>query len=107
MSTVVVTPDNMRMLNELRAPATTFLGDNPGREMRKINDKAHAWTMTRFRALDRQIKQLKSDEPVTLLNLNCFPLKINGGVYFPEEIPACALGQKYSHWVISETRWGH
>lgn len=107
MGTVAVNPENMRILNELRAPAETFLGNNPGRESRKINSKAEAWTMTRYRALSRQISQLKADEPVTLLNMNCFPLKINGGVYFPEEIPACPLGQPYIAHVIRQTRWGH
>lgn len=107
MGTVVVTPDNMRMLNEMRAGAETFMGQNPSRDGRKINDKAQLWTMSRYKATMRQIKQIKSDEPVTLLNLNCFPLKINGGVYFPEEIEACPVGKPYTKYVISETRWGH
>ncbi len=53
------------------------------------------------------LKQAEADKPVTILNLNPFPLKINGGVFFPEEIAACPPGKPYTIHVIRETRWGH
>ena len=60
--------------------------------------------MPRF---ERLLKQAEADRPVTILNLNPFPLKINGGVFFPEEIAACPPGKPYTIHVIRETRWGH
>ena len=53
------------------------------------------------------LKQAEADRPVTILNLNPFPLKINGGVFFPEEIAPCPPGKPYTIHVIRETRWGH
>src|ERR1700761_5010715 len=57
--------------------------------------------------IQRLLKQAKADKPVTILNLNPFPLRINGGVFFPDEVPGCPPGKPFSVHVIRETRWGH
>jgi hypothetical protein len=97
MSTVVVTPEMQR------ANAEVLLGQDPG----KFRDPGQRWTLKRFTDIQRMIKQADADQPVTLLNLNPFPLKINGGVFFPEEIAACPPGRPYTIHVLKETRWGH
>ena len=97
MSTVVITPEIQR------ANAEALLGQDPG----KFRDPGQRWTIKRYADLHRMIKQGMADKPVTILNLNPFPLKINGGVYFPEEIAACPPGKPYTIHVIRETRWGH
>ena len=68
---------------------------------------ASAGPSKRYAEIQRLLKQAEADKPVTILNLNPFPLKINGGVFFPEEIAACPAGKPYTIHVIRETRWGH
>ncbi len=97
MATVVITPEMQR------ANAEALLGKDPG----KFRDPGQRWTAKRFTEIQRMIKQAEADRPVTILNLNPFPLKINGGVFFPEEIAACQPGKPYTVHVIRETRWGH
>lgn len=97
MATVVITPEMQR------ANAEVLLGRDPG----KFRDPGQRWTAKRYTELQRLLKQTEADKPVTLLNLNPFPLKINGGVYFPDEIPACKPGEPYAVYVVRETRWGH
>ena len=97
MATVVITPEMQR------ANAEALLGKDPG----KFRDPGQRWTAKRYQELQRLLKQTEADKPVTILNLNPFPLKINGGVYFPDEVPACQAGQPYAIHVIRETRWGH
>jgi hypothetical protein len=100
MSTIVISPETQR------ANAEILLGQDPGRG-NKLADAAQKFTRTRYNDLQRQIKQMEADKPVTILNMNCFPLKINGGVYFPDEVPACPPGKPYARHIIKETRWGH
>jgi hypothetical protein len=97
MSTVVITPEMQR------ANAEALLGQDPG----KFRDPGQRWTVKRYAEIHRLLKQADADRPVTILNLNPFPLKINGGVFFPDEIPACPPGKPYTIHVIRETRWGH
>ncbi len=97
MATVVITPEMQR------ANAEALLGKDPG----KFRDPGQRWTVKRYAEIQRLLKQAEADKPVTILNLNPFPLKINGGVFFPEEIAACPAGKPYTIHVIRETRWGH
>jgi hypothetical protein len=98
MATTIITPETQR------ANAEVLLGRDPG----KYRDPGHRWTMGRYNDIQRQIKQMEADKPVTILNLNCFPLEINGGVYFSGEvIPACPPDKPYTVHVIEQTRWGH
>jgi hypothetical protein len=97
MATVVITPEMQR------ANAEALLGRDPG----KFRDPGQRWTAKRFSEIQRLLKQAEADKPVTILNLNPFPLRINGGVYFPDEVPACPPGKPYAIYVIRETRWGH
>jgi hypothetical protein len=97
MATVVITPEMQR------ANAEALLGRDPG----KFRDPGLRWTAKRYTEIQRLLKQAEADKPVTILNLNPFPLKINGGIYFPDEVPACPLGQPYAVYLIRETRWGH
>lgn len=109
MATQILTPDNVRALDTERGPSTGFeelsrIMAPPGR---RVTSRSEVWTQTRYKAALRSIKQLKQDEPVTILNKNCFPLKINGGVFFPDEVAACPPGQPYTVHVIRDIRWGH
>lgn len=97
MSTVVITPEMQR------ANAEVLLGKDPG----KFRDPGQRWTAKRRSELQRLLKQTDADQPVTILNLNPFPLRINGGVYFPDEVPACRVGEPYATHIIRHTRWGH
>ncbi len=97
MATVVITPEMQR------ANAEALLGKDPG----KFRDPGQRWTAKRYQEIQRLLKQTEADRPVTILNLNPFPLKINGGVYFPDEVPACLPGHPYAIHVIKQTRWGH
>lgn len=97
MATVVITPEMQR------ANAEALLGKDPG----KFRDPGQRWTAKRFQEIQRLLKQTEADRPVTILNLNPFPLKINGGVFFPDEVPACRPGEPYAIHVIKQTRWGH
>jgi hypothetical protein len=97
MATVVITPEMQR------ANAEALLGQDPG----KYRDQGQKFTARRYAEIQRLLKMAEADRPVTILNLNPFPLKINGGVFFPEDVPACAPGQPYTVHVIRETRWGH
>lgn len=99
--TIMITPETQR------ANAEVLLGANPGTDARKISDKAQRFTMGIYRDKLRDIKNREVDVPVTILNLNPFPLKINGGMLFPDEIAACPVGKPYTRHVISETRWTH
>jgi hypothetical protein len=96
-STLVITPEMQR------ANAEVLLGRDPGR----YRDPGQRWTAKRYAEILRLLKQTDADKPVTILNLNPFPLKINGGVFFPDEVPACPAGRPYAAHVIRETRWGH
>ena len=97
MATVVITPEMQR------ANAEALLGKDPG----KFRDPGQRWTVKRYAEIQRLLKQAEADKPVTILNLNPFPLKINGGVFFPEEIAPCPPGKPYTIHVIRDTRWGH
>lgn len=97
MATVVITPEMQR------ANAEALLGKDPG----KFRDPGQRWTAKRYTELQRLLKQTEADRPVTILNLNSFPLKINGGVYFPDEVPARPAGKPWAIHVIRDTRWGH
>jgi hypothetical protein len=97
MATVVITPEMQRN------NAEALLGQDPG----KFRDPGRRWTAKRYDEIQRMLKQADADKPVTILNLNPFPLKINGGVFFPEEVAACPPGQPYTVHVIRESRWGH
>ena len=97
MATVVITPEMQR------ANAEALLGKDPG----KFRDPGLRFTAQRYADIQRMLKQAEADRPVTILNLNPFPLKINGGVFFPDEIAACPPGKPYTIHVIRETRWGH
>jgi hypothetical protein len=101
MSTIITTPEMQQ------ANAEILLGENPSRDMRKISDKAQRFTASKRQEIVRFLKQTEAERPVTLLNLNPFPLKINGGMYFPDEVPAKKLGERYAVYVIRNTRWGH
>lgn len=97
MSTVVITPEMQR------ANAEALLGSDP----RKFRDPGRNWTAKRRAELERLLQQTEAEMPVTILNLNPFPLKINGGVYFPDQVPCCMAGEPYAVHVIRNTRWGH
>lgn len=97
MSTIVITPEMQR------ANAEALLGADP----RKYKDPGQNWTAKRYAEINRLLKQTEAEMPVTILNLNPFPLKINGGVYFPDEVPGCMAGEPYAIHVIKKTRWGH
>ena len=97
MASIVITPDMQR------ANAEALLGKDPG----KYRDPGQRWTAKKYAELFLDMKDNNRDQPVTLLNLNPFVLKINGGVYFPDEVPACKPGKPYAAYVIRETRWGH
>lgn len=87
--------DNMHLL----------LGDPTQKRANKDPAQNHIKAMRRV--LEKQIADTGSGRPVTILNLNPISLKINGGMFFPEEIPACPLDQPYVVYVIKQTRWGH
>src|ERR1700761_195847 len=78
---------------------------NPNKRVDKDPGRRH--TVAMRTTLEKQIKATGSDRPVTLLNLNPTTLQINGGMFFPEVIPACPLDQPYVVHVFRETRWGH
>jgi hypothetical protein len=101
MSTVIITPEMQQ------ANAEILLGENPSRDMRKIRDKAQRFTMSKRQEIVRLLKQTEADRPVTILNFNPFPLRINGGVFFPDEVPAKKLEEPYAVYLIRHTRWGH
>lgn len=78
----------------------------PGKKT-KITDSGERWTQRKRDEIDRMLRQTKGDAPYTILNLNHFPLKINGGVYFYDEVPACLPGKPWAKYVIEKTRFGH
>lgn len=106
MGAVVITPEMMAERDEMRKPVYEFMGEHP-REFKQKLDKARSFTANKRKDLQRMLKMTQAEKPVTLLNLNPAPLKINGGVYFPDEIPACPPGKPYHVHVIDKTRWGH
>lgn len=98
MASATITPEFQR------ANAEAILGRDPGRG----NDMASAarkYTMSLYKQKLREITQLGKGMPVTILNMNPFPLKINGGVLFPDEVAACPLGTAYVTYVIRDTAW--
>lgn len=97
MATIVITPEMQR------SNAEALLGKDPG----KFRDPGQRWTANRRHDIERMLRQAEADRPVTILNMNPFPLQINGGVYFPDDIAACPPGKPYTVHVIKETRWGH
>jgi len=74
---------------------------------KRKKDPGEQWTAQRRADMEQFITQNNGARPVTILNLNPFPLQINGGVFFPDSIPACPLGQPYTVFRITQTRWGH
>ena len=88
----------------IRGQAEKFLGADPGRG-NGMNQLERKYTTSIYRQKMRDIVQLGKDVPVTILNMNPFPLKINGGVLFPEEIAACPVGSPYTTHVLREIRW--
>jgi hypothetical protein len=70
-------------------------------------DPGTRYTTQQRTMLEKQIRSTGSDRPVTLLNLNPTTLQINGGMFFPEVIPACPEDQPYVVHVFRDTRWGH
>ena len=98
MATVVITPEMQR------ANAEALLGKDPG----KFRDPAERSTVKRYAEIQRLLEQAEADKPVTHpCDLNPFPLKINGGLYFPEEIAPCPPANPSTIHVIRETRSGH
>jgi hypothetical protein len=93
--TVIVTPENRHLYAE-----ALF-------DPKKRSDPGTDWTAGRRADMEEQLAQADAERAVTILNLNPFPLKINGGVFFPEEIAACPLDQPYTIHVLNQTRWGH
>ena len=87
MATVVITPEMQR------ANAEALLGKDPG----KFRDPGQRWTVKRYAEIQRLLKQAEADKPVTILNLNPFPLKINGGVFFPRGDRALPTRQTLHH----------
>lgn len=88
-----------------RANMHVLLPNGDGKRVSKDPGQRHTTAMRV--TLEKQIKAAGSDRPVTLLNLNPTTLSINGGMFFPEVIPACSLDQPYVVYVFRETRWGH
>lgn len=95
---------NLSSLNKLRAPAADFpeLQVNRGNSQSVAGDK---YSKGLYRQKLRDIKQLGKDVPVTILNMNPYSLKINGGVLFPEEIPACPIGTSCVAYVLRDIKW--
>jgi hypothetical protein len=88
-----------------RANMDVLIPNNNGRRVDKNPGTRHTNSMRA--TLEKQIKATGSDRPVTLLNFNPTTLQINGGMFFPEVIPACPVDQPYVIHVFRETRWGH
>ena len=97
MGTMIITPEVQKANMEV------LLGKDPS----KYKNPGERWTANRRRELLRDIKSLGKDQPVTIINMNPFALKINGGMYFPNAIPGCPLGKPYHVHVISNIIWGH
>jgi hypothetical protein len=98
-----ITTKELLELNELRAAAAEFLGIGN----KDFVDLGKMWTANRRAEIERLLQQAEADKPATVLNLNPFPLKINGGALFPDEVPACPAGEPYAVYVIKDTRWSH
>ncbi|MDE2102631.1 MAG: hypothetical protein KGL39_35625 [Patescibacteria group bacterium] len=99
MSAVVITPEMQR------ANAEILLGSDPGKRS-SSKDPGLLFTQKRYAEIKRLLVQTDAEKPVTILNLNTFPLTINGGMFFPDAVPACKLGEPYARHVIEKTRWG-
>lgn len=93
--TIVITEENRHQYTE-----ALF---NPQQK----KDPGQRWTQARRADMEQFIAQNNGARPVTILNLNTHSLKINGGVFFPDSIPGCPLGQPYTIFQITKTRWGH
>lgn len=105
MSTTVILSDES-LATTLERQKILGYGDAPNQRTR-IVDAGEKWTANKRKDMERLLRETKAEVPVTILNINRFPLKINGGVYHPDEVPACAPGKSYSVYVISKARWGH
>lgn len=81
--------------------------ETPGKYNKVIKDAGERYTHRKRVEMERLLHQTKANTPFTILNLNCYPLKINGGVYFYDEVPACQTGKPWAIHVIENTRWGH
>lgn len=55
----------------------------------------------------RMLRNSNSIRPVTIINFNPFPLKVNGGHLFQEEIPGCETDKDYTLKVIGDVRWSN
>lgn len=107
MSTTVIISDESLATTLERQKALGLDSDNPNRAKTKLRDAGERWTAGKRKDMERMMRETKAEMPVTILNLNRFPLKINGGVYHPDEVPACDIGKQYSRYVFTKARWGH
>lgn len=106
-TTVIVSDESMATTLERQKVLGVELDDRNRPKRSRIVDAGEKWTASKRKDLERMMRETKAEIPVTVLNLSRFPLKINGGVYHPDEIPACPVGQPYSRYVFTKARWGH
>lgn len=98
-ATVLVSPEIQR------ASAEDILGPDPGK--RRSVGRGEKITAQRKKSTLKMLIASNAIRPVTILNFNPFPLKVNGGHLFQEEIPGCETGQDYTLRVISDVRWSN
>lgn len=100
------------------AAAATF-GENPFRtnEMSVVNSpvapirgarrmsKGEAWTSARRKEQEANFLYSGVSRPAVVVNLNPFPLTVNGGSLFNTAIPACPDTDPFVAVVLKDTRW--
>lgn len=74
------------------------------RGARKLS-KDEAWTMARRREQEATFKWSHWDDPCIVVNMNPFPLFVNGGHLFGKQIPACPADKPFVYAVLDEVKW--
>ena len=81
-------------------------GPNPfAARGRRSKDKGVAWTASQRRDKEEWLRETNRVQPVVIVNLNPFMLRVNGGMLFKGAIPACAIGEEYAFDVMRDVRW--
>ena len=111
-----VSPDasGRLVVDESQDRAAAAFGDNPfkakvpgaieGVKSRKLF-KDEAWTAARRKEQEATFKWSHANDPCVVVNMNPFPLSVNGGMLFGYQIPACPPEKPFVFVVLRDTKW--
>jgi hypothetical protein len=78
----------------------------PVRGARRMS-KGEAWTSARRKEQEANFLYSGVSRPAVVVNLNPFPLTVNGGMLFNTAIPACGDNDPYVSVVLDRTKWDY